>query len=107
LATEVPADFGEVELEVYFEQLRAYIRPAMERALSVYENNLAMAYRLGAESQWVDGTLDSILRVHRYLEEQLGWEEEHQLVIEGRHPHSATHSSSPRLLGEGEGSASR
>lgn len=89
LATEVPDDFNELELEVYFEELRAYIRPAMERALGVYEHNLAMAYRLGAQNEWVDDTLESILRVHRYLDEQPGWDEEHRLVIEGRHPHSA------------------
>ena len=88
LATEVPQDFNELELEVYFEELRQFIEPAMERALAVYENNLAMSYRLGANNEWVDDTLASLERVHTYLRTQPEWESEHDQVFEGTHPHS-------------------
>jgi tetratricopeptide (TPR) repeat protein len=88
LATEVPQDFNEIEQEVYFEELRQFIEPAMERALAVYENNLAMSYRLGANNEWVDDTLASLERVHTYLRTQPEWEVEHEQVFEGTHPHS-------------------
>ena len=89
LATEIPEDFGELELEVYFEELRAFVEPAMTRAMGVYEHNLALAYRLGSHNVWVDDTLASIERVYDYLENRSGWEAEQQLIIERRHPRSA------------------
>lgn len=89
LAAEIPETFNEIELEVYFEEMRNFIQPAMERAMAIYENNLAMAYRLGADNHWVDSTLESIERVQAYLFEHEGWAEEEQLIIERRHPRSA------------------
>ncbi|MFT4703970.1 MAG: tetratricopeptide (TPR) repeat protein [Bradymonadia bacterium] len=92
LATEVPPDFNELEMEVYFEELRAFIAPAMERAMSVYENNLAMSYRLGSDSVWVEDTLASIERVDEYVRQETNWEAEHRLIIEHRHPRSANYA---------------
>lgn len=92
LATEVPPEFNELELEVYFEELRAFVEPAMQRAMGVYENNLAMAYRLGSDSVWVEDTLASIERIHEYLQHREGWEAEHRLIIEHRHPRSANYA---------------
>lgn len=89
LAAEVPRDFNELELEVYFEELRAFLEPAMRRALAIYENNLAMAYRLGSEGVWVDDTIDRLQRLPRYLSEQEGWEAEQRLIVEQQHPRSA------------------
>jgi tetratricopeptide (TPR) repeat protein len=100
LATEVPPEFNEVELEVYFEELRAFIAPAMERAMGVYENNLAMAYRLGAEGVWVEDTLASIERIDQYLREREGWETEHRLIIEHRHPRSANYAGHMQFRSE-------
>lgn len=92
LATEVPDDFSELEVEVYFEQLREFVQPAMERALAIYEHNLAMAYRLGSHNGWVDDTVSSLERVHHYLETREGWEDEHEAIVQRRHPHSAFHA---------------
>lgn len=94
LATEVPSDFNEVEVEVYFEELRAFVAPALERALGIYEQNLGMAFRLGAEGEWVDATLESLERVNSYLRARDSWAEEHRQIVEGRHPHSASHAPS-------------
>ena len=101
LATEVPADFNELEREVYFEELREFIEPAMERALAVYENNLAMSYRLGADNEWVDDTLASLERVHTYLRMQPAWEEEHRQVVDGTHPHSPFYVDHMQFRAEG------
>ncbi len=89
LATEVPADFDELERSIYFEELRTFLDPALDKAMLIYENNLAMAYRLGAEGVWVDRTLEAIARLRTYREEQLGWDEEHAQVVAGTHPRSA------------------
>lgn len=89
LATEIPTSFNELELEIYFEELRAFLEPAMERAMGIYENNLAMAYRIGSQNEWVDDTLSSINRVQRYLVDHENWDVEQQLVIERMHPRSA------------------
>jgi tetratricopeptide (TPR) repeat protein len=89
LATEIPTHFNELELEIYFEELRTFLEPAMQRAMNIYENNLAMAYRIGADGVWVDDTLSSIHRLQSYLFEQDGWSVEQQLIIERRHPRSA------------------
>ena len=102
LATEVPDDFNELEREVYFEELREFIEPAMERALAVYENNLAMSYRLGADNEWVDDTLASLERVHTYLRTQPEWEEEHRQVFEGTHPHSPFYVDHMQFRAEGD-----
>ncbi len=100
LAAEIPETFNEIELEVYFEEMRNFIQPAMERAMAIYENNLAMAYRLGASNHWVDSTLESIERVQAYLFEHDVWTEEERLIIERRHPRSAFFADQMVFRGE-------
>jgi hypothetical protein len=94
LATEVEPQFNELEVEVYFELIRESIRPAIDRAISIYESNLAMAYRMGASHEWVDSTISRIQFLQDYVHNQTGWAQEQQLIVEQRHPHSAR-------LGEG------
>lgn len=93
LATEVPTDFNELELEVYFEELRNFLRPAMEKAATIYENNLAMAYRLNAQGAWVEDTLAAIQRVQDYLFHQTGWLDEQTLILRQQHPRSARYAA--------------
>jgi tetratricopeptide (TPR) repeat protein len=89
LASEIPTTFNELELEVYFEELRAFLEPALRRASAIYENNLAMAYRLGSDGVWVDDTLERLNVLQRYLHEKEGWEAEQRLIVEQQHPRSA------------------
>ena len=89
LASEVPVDFDELTLQFYFEELRALAGPAMERAMGIYEHTLAMSYRLNSNNMWVEDTLSSIHRVQNYIINQQGWEAEHELIVQRRHPHSA------------------
>lgn len=89
LACEVPHDFDELTLEVYFEELREYLDPLITRALSVYEDNLAMAERMGSDSAWVDETRRGIERVQRYLYDEEFQREQERLIREQRHPHGA------------------
>lgn len=89
LAAEIPADFDEITTEVYFEMLREELNGGLMNAMRIYENNLAMAYRMGSDSRWVDDTLASIGRIQTYLQEEDGWQEEEALIRRGRHPRSA------------------
>jgi tetratricopeptide (TPR) repeat protein len=89
LACEVPADFEGLVLEVYFEELRAFLRPVVQRALDVYEDNLSMAHRMGADSVWVEETEMGIERVQRYLFDETTQQEQERLILQQQHPHSA------------------
>ena len=92
LASEVPRDFNELELEVYFEELRAFIAPAIGKARRLYELNLGMAQRLGSRGAWVDETIAAIERMRAYIDRKEGWLQEQTLIVEQRHPHSARFS---------------
>jgi tetratricopeptide (TPR) repeat protein len=92
LASEVPRDFNELELEVYFDELRAFIAPAIGKARRLYELNLGMAQRLGSRGAWVDETIAAIERVRGYIDRKEGWLQEQTLIVEQRHPHSARFS---------------
>lgn len=100
LATEVEPDFNELELEVYFELVREQIRPAIDRALSIYESNLAMCYRMGADNEWSEATLERLQYLQQYLHTQEGWAQEHELVIQQRHPNSARIGDGMHFRGE-------
>jgi len=89
LACEVPHEFDELTLDAYFDQLRDYLDPLLRRALSVYEDNLAMSVRMGADSVWVEETEMGIERVQQYLFDELFQDEQELLIREQRHPHGA------------------
>jgi tetratricopeptide (TPR) repeat protein len=90
LASEVPSHFGEQELSIYFEELRAHLKPVLERAISIYQNNLAMAYRLNSDEVWIDATLERIEYLSEYLENETDWSAEHDAIVAGEHPRSAS-----------------
>ena len=89
LACEVPHEFDRFTLEVYFEELREFLQPVVERSLTFYEHNLGMAQRLGAHHVWVTETVDGIERVQSYLYDPEVQDEQEQAILEQRHPHSA------------------
>ena len=88
LASEVPEDFGALEHEIYFEELRAFIAPGLDRALNMYEHALAMGYRMNTDQRWLDETLAGIHRVRDYLAAPERWDEEHELIVRNQHPRS-------------------
>lgn len=88
LASEVPSTFGEAELAHYWPAMRDYLAPGLRKASRMYELALGMAYRMGSTSPLIDEMIAAMARIERYLETQEGWEDEHKLIVEGRHPHS-------------------
>lgn len=89
LACEVPHHFDGPTLEVYFDELRDYLRPLVERAMNVYEDNLGMAGRMRSDNVWVEETQLGIRRIERYLYDDQFQSDQEQLILEQQHPHSA------------------
>lgn len=88
LASEVPAHFTEEQKDIYFNAMREYLAPTLDRAISMYEQALGMAFRMGNRDAAADAILESIDRLKQYRDEQVGWQDEHIQVFEGSHPRS-------------------
>ncbi len=56
----VPSWLGPKEREIYYEELRRQLRPALEKAIWVFEKNLEAARRLGYESTFVARTQEKL-----------------------------------------------
>jgi len=88
LASEVPATFTPEQHEIYFDAMREFLAPGLKRAIEMYEQALGMGYRMGSQDPVLDLTLETIERLKKYRDQQLGWAEEHQQIIDGTHPRS-------------------
>lgn len=88
LASEVPQHFTQEHRDIYFEELRKFLKPGLESALQMYERALGMAYRMGSQDDVVEDLLAHLLSLESYAKTQAGWEEEHGMIFEGKHPHS-------------------
>ena len=56
LRAEVPPDFDHGTRKFYFRELRKQLQPLIEQALAIYEKNITMSQRFGAENAWVAET---------------------------------------------------
>lgn len=83
---EIPEGLTEVELSVYFEELRDKTRVLMDRALNVYERNLALSRRLAQTSdaeEWVEATALHLSRMRAFLDDPMVQKRAEELVISG------------------------
>jgi tetratricopeptide (TPR) repeat protein len=69
LTAEVPADFGDEERRFYFQELRGRLRPLLQASLEIYEKNVAMSERIGADNEWVAETERRLERLRALLVE--------------------------------------
>lgn len=73
----VPPELDTEELvQTYYDFLREYIRPLLERAVSVWEKTLLMAERVGIDCEWVDLTEEKMRQTRDMLAEELMDEEQ-------------------------------
>ncbi len=84
VAAQFPEDFDDATRQVYFNELRKELQPLLEQSLSIYERNLSMSLRLGAENEWVNETRKRLWRLRQILEENA------QASLEGNQPASDT-----------------
>lgn len=56
LSAEVPADFDKETKKYYFIELRQKLVPLLEQSLAIYEKNITLSVRVGADNEWVKET---------------------------------------------------
>lgn len=77
MGAEVPADLKPQEMDIYFEELKAKVRPLVERAMDIYERNIRMAERMGrGDDAWVDRSRQSLARLKDVLRAEAAQEAE-------------------------------
>lgn len=52
MGAEVPDELTAEDRDIYFGELKRHVRPLVERAVDIYERNLAMSDRIGGSAEW-------------------------------------------------------
>jgi tetratricopeptide (TPR) repeat protein len=68
LSAEVPRDFDKDTKKYYFVELRKKLVPLLEQSLSIYEKNITMSERMGAQNEWVKETEARLDRLRSLIE---------------------------------------
>jgi putative transcription antitermination factor YqgF len=66
----LPDDLTELEKDVYEEMVKEKIAVLLRKAVRIWEMNMRMAIRSGAENVWVERTSISISRIKNYISEE-------------------------------------
>jgi putative Holliday junction resolvase len=66
----LPDDLTEEEKDVYEEMVKEKIAVLLRKAVRIWEMNMRMALRSGAENVWVERTSISIARIKTYISEE-------------------------------------
>ena len=69
LSAQVPKDFDEKTTIFYVAELRKKLQPLLEHSLSIYERNMSMSQRIGADNEWVKETESRLERLRELIEE--------------------------------------
>ena len=72
LGAEVPDDFDEQTRKFYVLELRKQLQPLLEHSLSIYEKNMSMSARLGADNEWVVETERRLTKLRTLIAETQG-----------------------------------
>jgi tetratricopeptide (TPR) repeat protein len=72
MSAEVPSDLTREEVEVYYEELRAQVKPLLERAVEIYERNLRLGQRFGRDDAWIRKTEASLARLRDLIRADAG-----------------------------------
>lgn len=67
LNAEVPPTFEPEMRRFYFQELRGRLKPLLETSLTIYEKNMAMSERIGADNEWVTETERRLERLRALL----------------------------------------
>ncbi len=69
LQAEAPADLDADHGALYRAELHAAVRPYLDRALALYEENLKRSQTVSAHNEWVERTAAGIAKLRRWLAE--------------------------------------
>ena len=72
MAAEVPTTLDARDREVYYDELKKYIKPLVVRAIDIYERNLSMSSRMGGSAEWARKTARELKRMRGVLDKELG-----------------------------------
>jgi tetratricopeptide (TPR) repeat protein len=68
LGAPVPPELTPTEREVYLEELRKKVLPLIRKAIGIYQRNLMLSERIGAQGDWVVRTRERMERLQKFLE---------------------------------------
>lgn len=68
LSAEVPKDFDEETRRFYIVELKKRLQPLLEQSLAIYEKNITMSERIGAQNEWVAETEVRVKRLRDLIE---------------------------------------
>ncbi len=68
LAAEIPDDFDENTKRFYFVELKKQLQPLLEQSVAIYEKNITMSKRIGAENEWVSETEKRLMQLRDLIE---------------------------------------
>lgn len=68
LSAEVPPDFDKATKKFYFVELRKKLVPLLEQSLTIYEKNITMSERMGAQNEWVKETETRLDRLRSLID---------------------------------------
>ena len=71
MGAEIPGDLTADDRVIYFDELKKYVQPLVERAVDIYERNLSMNDRLGGAADWAKKSEAGLARMRHILEEKL------------------------------------
>jgi tetratricopeptide (TPR) repeat protein len=69
LGAEVPPDFDRTTKAFYLHELRKALTPLLEKSLNIYEKNITMSERIGAQNEWVEQTEARLTRLRELIQE--------------------------------------
>lgn len=72
LSAEIPPDFDPEMRRLYFQVLKERLRPLLERSLTIYEKNISMSQRIGADNEWTAQTEERLERLRSLLIDSAG-----------------------------------
>ena len=65
---EVPKDFDETMRKYYLLELKDKLQPVLTHSVKIYERNIAMGLRLGAENEWIKETERRLEKLRALIE---------------------------------------
>jgi tetratricopeptide (TPR) repeat protein len=69
LQAELPDDFDQDTRRFYLVALKKQLQPVLEQSLVIYEKNITMSQRIGADNEWVAETEKRLVKLRQLIED--------------------------------------
>lgn len=68
LNAQVPVSFDKTTIQFYVLELKKQLEPILEQSVAIYEKNITMSERIGAQNVWVAETAARLKRLRDLIE---------------------------------------